>query len=165
MACCIKASFVKDSDKLGRADQSLSCVYCHVCVDRLQYSYELNVGHTDGHCIVYYSVSSSEITCGVGAGFTGSAAPSGTATGSISIKQGTPLVKMFLPIPSEEEAHWIADPSQDYARWFPKNGTYCTKCFEKCHNYRFQSAVVSLKGYAAIINSAYELNPASVGNF
>ena len=168
MACCYKASFIKDSMKLRGKDQSMQCNGCNVCVDRLQYSYELNEGYTDGHSVVYYGVSSSEVSVTVGASATAAAAPSGTATGSVSIKQGSPLVKMFKPIPSAEEHEWIADPSTGYAKYFPigpdgEYGSYCTWCFEYYHNKRFRSAATSLKGYAYIINSECELNPISVG--
>ena len=168
MACCYKASFIKDSTKLRGEQQSMQCNRCNTCVDRLQYSYELNEGYTDGHSIVYFGVSSSEVAVTVGGSATAAAAPSANATGSVSIKQGSPLVKMFRPIPSDEEHGWIDDPSTGYAKYFPTGpdgdyASYCTKCFEYYHNIRFCSAATSLKGYAYIINSEVELNPICVG--
>ena len=168
MACCIKSSFIRESTKLRGSEQSLQCNYCQTCVDRLQYSNELNEGYTDGHCIVYFSVSSSEVSVMVGASANAAAAPSANATGSLTVKPGSPLVKMFKPIPSADEHDLINDPSSGYANYFPTSPDgdyvpYCTWCFEYCHNKRFCSAATSLKGFAYIIISDYELNPISVG--
>ena len=88
-------------------------------------------------------------------------------------EQGTPypklvMVKMFKPIPSADEHDLINDPSTGYANYFPTSpdgdyAPYCTWCFEYYHNKRFRSTATSLKGFAYIINSDYELNPISVG--
>ena len=163
MFCCMSPKFIRDSERLGEQDRSKSCVECQLCIDRLDRSHEINVGKTDGHTIAYYSISNSEITVNIGAGVS-------DATGSVSIKQGTPLVKMFEPIPSEEESNWMESgngrwSAEDYKRWFQGNMSYCTSCFEKVHNSRFRSSAVTLKGNVAIINSDYELNQISVGNF
>ena len=128
--------------------ETKKCGMCGIHCDGLEYAGGLNDTNSS-KCYFHYHMSRSTQSYTVGGSLSGGA-ESGAAklaaglSGSVTVQEGTPLVKMFRV----DGEHPL-----------------CVKCFSVRHSKRFRSAALSLKGKAEIINSDNRLVASTIGDY
>ena len=128
-------------------DKTCTCSTCETAVGGLEYVADLCDG-SPTKTYIFYQFSRNEVSTTVSGGISGGITAKGpsvslNAGGKVTIKQGSPMVKMLRLTGQKHQ---------------------CIACFQKTHPKEFKGVVVSMKGIAYLINSDFTLHPSTCGD-